>query len=128
MLVEGQIHGGVVQGLGQILGEDIAYDTGGQLLSGSFMDYVMPRARDFPFFACHENEVISPANPLGVKGAGEAGTVGALAAAVNAIVDALSPLGIEHVPMPATPERIWRAMKASASAAPTGVTPDQIGR
>jgi carbon-monoxide dehydrogenase large subunit len=112
MLVEGQIHGGVVQGLGQILGEDIAYDAGGQLLSGSFMDYVMPRARDFPFFACHENEVISPANPLGVKGAGEAGTVGALAAAVNAIVDALSPFGIEHVEMPATPERIWRAINS----------------
>ena len=110
MLVEGQIHGGVVQGLGQILMEDIAYDDDGQLLSGSFMDYAMPRAAAMPEIESAFNEVLAKTNPLGVKGAGEAGTVGALAAATNAIVDALAPLGIDHIDMPATAERIWRAI------------------
>ncbi len=110
MLVEGQIHGGVVQGVGQILGEDIAYDRDGQLLSGSFMDYAMPRAAGMPQVESAFNEVLAKTNPLGVKGAGEAGTVGALSAVTNAIVDALAPLGIDHVDMPATPERIWRAI------------------
>lgn len=118
MLVEGQIHGGVVQGLGQMLFEAIVYDDGGQLLTGSFMDYAMPRARHCPSFACHNNEVLTPVNPLGVKGAGEAGTVGALAAVANAVADALSPLGIEHVDMPFTPERIWRAIRDARRAAP----------
>jgi len=110
MLVEGQIHGGVVQGLGQILMEDIAYDDDGQLLNGSFMDYAMPRAAAMPEIESAFNEVLAKTNPLGVKGAGEAGTVGALAAATNAIVDALAPLGIDHIDMPATAERIWRAI------------------
>ncbi|MET0869011.1 MAG: molybdopterin cofactor-binding domain-containing protein, partial [Pseudorhodoplanes sp.] len=110
MLVKGQVHGGVVQGVGQILFEDIRYDEDGQLLTGSFMDYAMPRASHFPEFICKANEVLTPMNPLGVKGAGEAGTVGALAAVVNAIVDALSPYGVEHIEMPATPERIWRTI------------------
>jgi aerobic carbon-monoxide dehydrogenase large subunit len=110
MLVEGQIHGGVVQGVGQILGEDLAYDTEGQLLSGSFMDYAMPRAAGMPDIESSFNEVLAKSNPLGVKGAGEAGTVGALATLTNAIVDALAPLGIEHIDMPATSERIWRAI------------------
>lgn len=116
-LVEGQIHGGVVQGLGQVFCETIAYDGGGQLLTGSFMDYAMPRARDVPSFVCENNEVLTPANPLGVKGAGEAGTVGALAAAVNAVVDALAPLGIEHLDMPLTPERVWRAIRQAGTPA-----------
>lgn len=115
-LVKGQVHGGVVQGVGQILFEDIRYDEDGQLLSGSFMDYAMPRAANFPEFICKANEVLTPMNPLGVKGAGEAGTVGALAAAVNAIVDALSPYGIEQVDMPATPERIWRTIRDAKAA------------
>jgi carbon-monoxide dehydrogenase large subunit len=119
MLVEGQIHGGVAQGVGQVLLENIAYDDSGQLLSGSFMDYAMPRATDLPAIACQNNEVLAKTNPLGVKGAGEAGTVGALAAVVNAVVDALSPFGIEHVDMPVTPERVWRAIKA------TRETPDK---
>jgi carbon-monoxide dehydrogenase large subunit len=111
LLVKGQVHGGVVQGVGQILFEDIRYDEDGQLLSGSFMDYAMPRASNFPEFICKANEVLTPMNPLGVKGAGEAGTVGALAAVVNAIVDALSPYGVDHIEMPATPERIWRTIE-----------------
>jgi carbon-monoxide dehydrogenase large subunit len=116
MLVKGQVHGGVVQGVGQILFEDIRYDSEGQLLTGSFMDYAMPRAAHFPPFICKANEVLTPMNPLGVKGAGEAGTVGALAAVINAIVDALSPYGVEHIDMPATPERIWRTIQDAQAA------------
>lgn len=115
MLVKGQIHGGVVQGLGQILLENIAYDENGQLLSGSFMDYAMPRASDMPDILSVSNEVVTKTNPLGVKGAGEVGTVGALAAAANAIVDALASVGVEHVDMPTTPERIWRAIQSAKS-------------
>jgi carbon-monoxide dehydrogenase large subunit len=117
MIVEGQIHGGVVQGIGQMLGEAIVYDAGGQLATGSFMDYPMPRARDVAPFVCRNNEVLTAVNPLGVKGAGEAGTVGALAAVANAVVDALSPFGVDHVDMPFTPERIWRALRAQQRAA-----------
>jgi aerobic carbon-monoxide dehydrogenase large subunit len=123
MLVEGQIHGGVVQGLGQVLVETVVYDHGGQLVSGSFMDYAIPRAAACPGFQCRHNEIFTAANPLGAKGAGEAGTVGALSAAVNAIVDALAPLGIDHIDMPATPERLWRVIRRAAggnSAAPAG--------
>jgi carbon-monoxide dehydrogenase large subunit len=110
-LVKGQIQGGVVQGVGQIMGEAIRFDPeGGQLLSGSFMDYAMPRALDVPMIACKSNEVPTTSNPLGAKGAGEAGTVGALACVVNALVDALRPLGVTHIDMPATPERVWRAI------------------
>jgi carbon-monoxide dehydrogenase large subunit len=116
MLVEGQIHGGVVQGIGQILMENIAYDAEGQLLSGSFMDYAMPRASHMPPIVSEFNEVLAKTNPLGVKGAGEAGTVGALAAVTNAIVDALAPFGVEHIEMPATSERIWRAMQGGRRA------------
>jgi carbon-monoxide dehydrogenase large subunit len=114
MLVKGQIHGGVAQGLGQALLEAVVYDRdGGQLLSGSFMDYAMPRASDMPDIAAAANEVLTTTNPLGVKGAGEAGTVGALPAIMNAIADALAPLGIHHLDMPATPERVWRAIQAA---------------
>jgi aerobic carbon-monoxide dehydrogenase large subunit len=114
MLVKGQIHGGVAQGLGQALLEAVVYDRdGGQLLSGSFMDYAMPRASDMPDIAAEANEVPTTTNPLGVKGAGEAGTVGAIPAIMNAIADALAPLGIQHLDMPATPERVWRAIQAA---------------
>ena len=113
MLVKGQIHGGVAQGVGQIIGEAIAYDRDGQLLSGSFMDYAMPRAADLPSILCHSNEVLTDTNPLGVKGAGEAGTVGALAAVVNALVDAVSPLGIDHIDMPATAFSLWKRMRSA---------------
>ncbi|MDA0664765.1 MAG: xanthine dehydrogenase family protein molybdopterin-binding subunit, partial [Proteobacteria bacterium] len=112
LLLKGQIYGGIAQGVGQILKEDIAYDPqSGQLLTGSFMDYAMPRADDFCDFAVESHPVPTPTNPLGAKGAGEAGTVGAMPATMNAIIDALSPLGVTYLDLPATPERIWRAIR-----------------
>jgi aerobic carbon-monoxide dehydrogenase large subunit len=110
LLLHGQIDGGIAQGVGQILMEDIKFDTEGQLLTGSFMDYAMPRATDLTAFHVDSNPVPTKTNPLGVKGAGEAGCVGAMPAVANALVDALSPLGIKHVAMPATPEVLWRAI------------------
>ena len=112
LLLEGQICGGIAQGIGQVLMEDIRFDpASGQLLTGSFMDYAMPRAGDLSAVHCDSNPVPTGTNPLGVKGAGEAGNVGALPAVANALVDALSPLGIRHIEMPATPERLWRTMQ-----------------
>jgi carbon-monoxide dehydrogenase large subunit len=114
MLVKGQIHGGVVQGLGQALFEDLAYDAEtGQLLTGSFMDYAMPRADDVPMFDVDAHEVPTLVNPLGAKGVGEAGTVGALPALLNAVNDALAPLGVRHLDMPMTPARVWGAIAAA---------------
>jgi carbon-monoxide dehydrogenase large subunit len=113
LLVEGQLHGGIVQGIGQALMETIAYDASGQLVSGSFMDYAMPRADDFCPFVLGENEVPTKTNPLGVKGAGESGTVGALSSVMNAINDALARIGAPYVQMPATPEKVWRAIAAA---------------
>jgi carbon-monoxide dehydrogenase large subunit len=111
MLVEGQVHGGIAQGVGQALMENVVYDPdSGQILTGSFMDYCMPRAADFSYFDIGSHPVPTKTNPLGVKGAGECGTVGALAAMMNAVNDALAPLGIRNFPMPATPERVWRAI------------------
>ena len=111
MLVEGQIHGGVVQGIGQALMESVRYDESGQLLTGSFMDYALARASDAPpSMSVANHEVPATTNPLGVKGCGEAGCAGALTSVMNAIVDALSGLGIRHFDMPATPERVWRAI------------------
>ena len=112
LLMIGQLHGGIVQGVGQAMLENVVWDRdSGQLVSGSFMDYTMPRADDLPSFEMEINEVPTPTNPMGVKGAGEAGCVGALPAVMNAIVDALRPLGITTLDMPATPERVWRAMQ-----------------
>jgi carbon-monoxide dehydrogenase large subunit len=111
MLVKGQIHGGIAQGVGQALFESLDYDRDGQLLTGSFMDYAMPRADDLPCFDVDSFEVPTQVNPLGAKGVGEAGTVGALAALLNAVNDALAPLGVRHLDMPVTPERVWRAMR-----------------
>jgi carbon-monoxide dehydrogenase large subunit len=111
LLLKGQIVGGVAQGVGQILMEDIKFDGDGQNLTGSFMDYAMPRATDMSAVDVKSNPVPTRTNPLGVKGAGEAGCVGAMPAVANALVDALSHLGVRHVEMPATPERIWRAMR-----------------
>ncbi|HEX5326177.1 MAG TPA: xanthine dehydrogenase family protein molybdopterin-binding subunit [Acetobacteraceae bacterium] len=114
LLVEGQIHGGVVQGLGQALGEQIAHDRGsGQMLTASFMDYQMPRAADVPQFRIATREVLTAVNPVGAKGVGEAGTVGALAAGVNAVNDALAELGVRHFDMPATPARVWAAIQTA---------------
>jgi len=112
LLLEGQVHGGVAQGIGQAALEHTVYDEeSGQLLTASFMDYGMPRASDLPYFEIGWNEVLSPTNPLGAKGAGEAGSVGSPPAVINAIVDALSGDGVAHVDMPATPERVWRAIQ-----------------
>ena len=114
LLLEGQIHGGLAQGIGQALMEEVAFDAAtGQLLAGSFMDYCMPRADDLPSFLAAFNELPTAVNPVGVKGAGEAGAVGALPATMNAVVHALAPLGVAHVPMPATPGRIWQAIRAA---------------
>lgn len=117
MLVEGQVHGGVVQGIGQALLEHTVYDESGQLLTGSFMDYCMPRADDLPNFDFSTIEVPCKNNGMGVKGCGEAGSVGSPAAIINAIIDALSPLGVRSVDMPATKERIWRLCQQQARAA-----------
>jgi len=111
LLLKGQIMGGIAQGLGQVLMEDKGYDAAGQVLSGSFMDYAMPRADDFSDVVIEDNPVPTPTNPLGVKGAGEAGTVGSLSAGVNAIVDALSVFGIRHIDTPCTPYRVWQAIR-----------------
>ena len=118
MLVKGQIMGGIAQGLGQVLMEDKSYDETGQVLTGSLMDYAMPRADNFCAVVIEDNQVPTATNPLGVKGAGEAGTVGSLSAGVNAIVDALSVLGIEHIDTPCTPYRVWQAV-ANAGACVT---------
>lgn len=115
-LLAGQVHGGVVQGIGQALFEQALYEPdSGQLLSGSFADYPLPRAGDVPPFGLAFNVVPCTTNPLGIKGAGEAGTIGACPAVINAILDALAPLGVKHLDMPATPEKIWRAIRAAAS-------------
>jgi carbon-monoxide dehydrogenase large subunit len=115
MLTLGQIHGGVAQGIGQAMLEYTAYDAGsGQMLSGSFMDYALPRADDLPDFAITLSGVPTAANPLGVKGAGQAGAMAAPQAIICAVLDALAPLGVTHIDMPATPERVWRAIRASA--------------
>lgn len=110
-IVKGQIHGGIAQGVGQILMEQVAYEKeSGQLLSGSFMDYAMPRADNFSAIDVASNDVPTQRNPLGVKGAGEAGTVGAMPSLMNAIMNALAPVGVKDIEMPATPERVWRAI------------------
>ena len=112
--LKGQIHGGVVQGLGQVLMEQVVYEPqSGQLLTASFMDYAMPRAADICGIEVASNPVPTKLNPLGAKGAGEAGTVGALPAVMNAVVDALAPLGVGTLDMPATPLRVWQAMAAT---------------
>jgi len=111
LLLHGQVHGGIAQGAGQALMEDIHFDSAGQLVTASFMDYAMPHAHDLCNLEVESNPVPTRTNPLGVKGAGEAGCVGALPAVTNAIVDALSEFGVTHIEMPATPERVWRAMR-----------------
>jgi carbon-monoxide dehydrogenase large subunit len=114
MLTKGQVQGGVAQGIGQALLEHTVYDSGsGQLLSGSLMDYALPRADDLPPFDITLAELPTAANPLGVKGSGQAGCIAAPQTIVNAIVDALAPLGIEHLDMPVTPERVWRAIRGA---------------
>ena len=111
MIVEGMVHGGVAQGVGQALQEEAIYDDSGQLLTGSMMDYALPTSEDIPSIITDRTVTPSPTNPLGVKGAGETGTIAASPAVMNAVIDALSPFGVKHMNMPAKPEKVWRAMQ-----------------
>ncbi len=111
MIVEGQVHGGLVQGIGQAMLEGCSYDENGQLLSGSYMDYTMPRATDVPSFSVDTTVTVCEHNPLGVKGCGEAGAIGSPPALINAILNALSDVGVSHLDMPATPQRVWQAIR-----------------
>ncbi len=110
LIVDGQVHGGVAQGIGQALWEQAVYDDSGQLITGEFMDYTMPRAHMMPWIESAHTVTPTPVNPLGVKGVGEAGTIGASPAVVNSVVDALSPLGVRHLDMPMTPEKLWKVI------------------
>jgi carbon-monoxide dehydrogenase large subunit len=107
-MVAGQVHGGVAQGIGQALMEHVTYDASGQPVTGSFMDYALPRATDFPRFELHTSVTPTPVNPLGAKGVGEAGTLGSTPCIVNAAVDALAEFGVTHIDMMLRPEKLWR--------------------
>ncbi len=117
MIVEGQVQGGIVQGIGQALLENCVYSEDAQLLTGSFMDYCMPRADDVPFITVDHHTTLCTHNPLGVKGCGEVGAIGCPPAVINAVVDALKPYGVSHIDMPATPEKVWQAIQAARPAA-----------
>jgi carbon-monoxide dehydrogenase large subunit len=112
LLLAGQVHGGIGQGVGQALLENTVYDEEGQLVTGSFMDYAMPRADNIPHIDFRWNEIPCRNNPLGIKGAGEAGSIGAPPAVINAIIDALTPYGVRHIDMPATPQAVWNTIQA----------------
>ena len=115
LIVEGQLQGGIAHSIGQVLFEKTVYDENGQLLTGEFMDYALPRATDIPEYVFGHTVTPSPVNPLGIKGVGEAGTIGATPAIANAVIDALAPLGVTHLDLPMTPERVWQAMKTTAA-------------
>ncbi|HKH87507.1 MAG TPA: molybdopterin cofactor-binding domain-containing protein, partial [Acidimicrobiales bacterium] len=120
LIVEGQVHGGIAQGIAQALWEDAVYDEAGNLLTSTFADYLVPSAAEFPSFDLDHTVTPSPTNVLGVKGVGEAGTIGSAPAVINAIVDALSHLGITDIDMPASPERVWSLVRAARSASGSG--------
>jgi carbon-monoxide dehydrogenase large subunit len=113
LILHGQTHGGIVQGAGQALMEHCRYDEHGQLLSGSFMDYAMPRAADVPMFSTALSEVPAKNHPLGFRGGGEGGITPALGVVINAVVDALAEYGVTHIDMPASPERVWQAIRSA---------------
>ena len=113
MIVDGQVHGGIAQGVGQSLYETAIYDDGANLLSGTMLDYAVPKAHFLPSFETDRTVTPCPHNPLGVKGVGEAGTIASPAAVVNAVVDALAPFGVAHIDMPVTPEKVWNVMHSS---------------
>ena len=115
LIVDGQVQGGIAQGVAQALWEGAAYDENGQLVTSSLMEYAVPKADFFPRMELDRTETPTDVNPLGIKGAGETGTIASTAAVANAVMDALAPLGIKHVDMPLTPERVWRAMQAARS-------------
>jgi carbon-monoxide dehydrogenase large subunit len=112
MIVDGQLHGGLAQGIGQALWENAVYDDSGQLVTGSLMDYALPKIHNLIPFELDRTTTPCPHNPLGVKGVGEAGAIASPAAVVNAVVDALAPFGISHIDMPLTPEKVWRAVNS----------------
>jgi carbon-monoxide dehydrogenase large subunit len=112
-VVDGQIHGGVAQGIAQALWEEAVYDNDGNLVTGSMVNYMVPSAAELPSYELGRTETRSPTNPLGVKGVGETGTIASTAAVMNAVVDALVPFGVNDVEMPATPERVWRAIEGA---------------
>jgi carbon-monoxide dehydrogenase large subunit len=114
LLIDGQVHGGVAQSIGQALYEQVVYDADGQLITGTFVDYALPTANEVPSFETDRTETPSPTNTLGVKGVGEAGTIAATAAVTNAVIDALRPLGVTFVDMPLTPMRIWQAIHTAS--------------
>ena len=116
MIVAGQLHGGVAQGIGQALMEEVDYDSSGQPITGSFMDYALPRAGDIPSIEIGDHPSPAKSNPLGTKGCGEAGCAGSLVTITNAVLDALSEFGIKQLDMPLTPERIWRAIQDAKAA------------
>jgi carbon-monoxide dehydrogenase large subunit len=113
LIVDGQLHGGIAQGVGQALWEGAIYGEDGQLLTGSMLDYALPRASRLPSFELDQTVTPSPVNPIGVKGVGEAGTIASSAATANAVIDALGPLGIRHLDMPYTPAKVWHAIQAA---------------
>jgi carbon-monoxide dehydrogenase large subunit len=111
MLIEGQVHGGAVHAIGQALYEQVVYDQDGQLVTGTFVDYALPTAAELPTFETDRTETPSPTNSLGVKGVGEAATIACSPAVVNAVIDALRPLGVTYLDMPLTPMRVWQAIQ-----------------
>jgi carbon-monoxide dehydrogenase large subunit len=117
LIVEGQVHGGVVQGIAQALFEHAVYDADGNLMSGTFVDYTLPTAADLPDIVTDRTESPAPGHPLGAKGVGEAGTIASTPAVVNAVVDALRPLGVHDIAMPCTPERVWKAIQDASGGA-----------
>ena len=115
LIIDGQLHGGIAQGIAQAMYEQGVYDDNGQLISGTLMDYAVPTAVMLPNYELDRTVTPSPVNPMGVKGAGEAGTIGSAQAVMNAVIDALSPFGVRHMQMPATAERVWQAMQGSGA-------------
>ena len=113
MIVDGMVHGGAAQGIGQALQEEAIYDDSGQLLTGSMLDYAVPRAWDMPMYELDRTVTPTPVNPMGVKGAGETATIAGSPAVINAVVDALSPYGVRHIDMPAKAEKVWRLIQNS---------------
>src|SRR2546426_1638332 len=128
LLVEGQVQGGIAHSIGQALFERTVYDENGQLLTGEFMDYAMPRAKDIPEYLMDSTVTPSPSNSMGIKGVGEAGTIGATPAVANAVIDALAPLGVRHLDLPLTPEKVWKAIRGHGAPPAPPVPPAPKGR
>jgi aerobic carbon-monoxide dehydrogenase large subunit len=128
MLIDGQVHGGIVHAIGQALYEQVVYDEDGQLVTGTFVDYALPTAAEVPSFETDRTETPSPVNTLGVKGVGEAGTIAATPAVAAAVLDALKPLGVTELDMPMTPMRVWQAIQAAGGGNGGGPRATEQGR